>query len=388
VANLEAPIESNSRIKKVGPVKSTSEKGIESLASMGFDTVTLANNHAMDYGNAGLQSAKKTCANVELDTVGTGANQRSAIEPIYKQVKNSSIALFNACHEEFGIATSDKSGTAWIGDRRLPNKIEEVAETVDLTFLVAHGGTEFTPIPPISWQERLRELAESGMDAIIGHHPHVAQGWEIHQGVPIFYSLGNFLFHMPTRPSTRWGYGVEIYLKDSGIDKCRIVLTEEDDLTVREITSDRNRTKKRNHLLKVSDITSNSPSNRGYWQEICAQIFDQRYRPSLEDYGNGHFTALGTTPIREIDRLTRGVLNQNKMVEEQERIFYHFIKNESHRDVIQTALGLNSGAITDYRSPEIRSEVQKLLAETDNQFQEDRFDIFRRYMNTIIERIK
>ena len=387
VVNLEAPVEGDDQIEKVGPIKSMPKEGIQLLSSGGFDMATLANNHAMDYGNSGLNNVQKACDEAGLDTIGTGVDQRSALEPSYKYIKGNSIALFNACHEEYGIATADRPGTAWIGDERLPKKIDDAAENVDFTVLVAHGGIEFVPIPPISWQKRLRKLADAGADVIIGHHPHVAQGWEIYKSVPIFYSLGNFLFHMPTRPSTRWGYGVEIHLADEDIDKCNILLTREGDSSGERVELARKDPIKQEYLRKVSSITSDSPANRGYWQEICAQIYGQRYQPSLEDYGNGHFTALSKTPIREIDRLTRGVFTRDKVVEQQERIFHHFIRNESHRDVIQTALGISSGAITDYRSPEIQSEVRELLTKSDDRLQESRFETICRNITEVAERI-
>jgi poly-gamma-glutamate synthesis protein (capsule biosynthesis protein) len=60
--------------------------------------------------------------------------------------------------------------------------------------VIFHGGREHTPTPPPYVVHDLRAIAEMGPHAVIAHHPHVPQGIELHRGVPIVYSLGNFVF--------------------------------------------------------------------------------------------------------------------------------------------------------------------------------------------------
>ena len=74
-----------------------------------------------------------------------------------------------------------------------------------------HWGFEHTDTPAPFQRELVYKLIDAGADIIVGHHPHVPQGWEIYRGKPIFYSLGNFnfwQFDRETSKDNRWGYMV------------------------------------------------------------------------------------------------------------------------------------------------------------------------------------
>jgi hypothetical protein len=74
-----------------------------------------------------------------------------------------------------------------------------------------HWGYEHTNIPAPFQRDLAHRLVEVGADIIIGHHPHVPQGWELCGGKPIYYSLGNFNFWQfdgETNENNRWGYMV------------------------------------------------------------------------------------------------------------------------------------------------------------------------------------
>jgi len=74
-------------------------------------------------------------------------------------------------------------------------RIAEVKPLCDTVLVIPHAGCEYVPYPPVYVQEAYRRIADAGADAVIAHHPHVPQGIEFHNGVPIFYSLGNFIFY-------------------------------------------------------------------------------------------------------------------------------------------------------------------------------------------------
>ena len=77
---------------------------------------------------------------------------------------------------EFGIADGDSPGVAWIREPGVETVISDYAEEVYLVVTVAHGGLEYVPFPPRLWQKILRSLVDAGADAVVCHHPHVAQG--------------------------------------------------------------------------------------------------------------------------------------------------------------------------------------------------------------------
>ena len=74
-----------------------------------------------------------------------------------------------------------------------------------------HWGYEHTDVPAPFQRYLARRLVEAGASLIIGHHPHVPQGWEVYRDTPVFYSLGNFNFwQFDKEPSeeNKWGYMV------------------------------------------------------------------------------------------------------------------------------------------------------------------------------------
>jgi hypothetical protein len=73
--------------------------------------------------------------------------------------------------------------------------VRELRPSVDIVIVVAHAGREHVPAPPPYLQKAFRTIARSGVDIVVGHHPHVPQGIEIFDGVPLVYSLGNFVFY-------------------------------------------------------------------------------------------------------------------------------------------------------------------------------------------------
>jgi len=77
------------------------------------------------------------------------------------------------------------------------HQIAERKAAGDVVVVIFHGGREHIPVPPPYVVRDLRRVAEAGADVVIAHHPHVPQGIELHHGVPIAYSLGNFAFWFP-----------------------------------------------------------------------------------------------------------------------------------------------------------------------------------------------
>jgi len=100
----------------------------------------------------------------------------------------------------------------------LAGRLVELVDTsdADRKIIMLHWGYEHVNLPAPFQRDLAHELVELGADIIIGHHPHVPQGWEIYRGVPIYYSLGNFnfwQFDTTTTPQNRLGYIVRFNLE-------------------------------------------------------------------------------------------------------------------------------------------------------------------------------
>lgn len=360
LVNLEAPVSvERDPIEKSGPAKESVSSAPSVLASAGFDVACLANNHIMDFGPEGLRATQRACDEADLETVGAGETSDEALSPLSVSIgdHDRTLAVINVCEQEFGIA-GDEPGTAWVSHPTIEQRIERATESADTVLVVAHGGVEYVPFPPVGRQQALRSFIDAGADAVIGHHPHVAQGWETYEGSPIVYSLGNFLFDQPTRQSTKWGLAVVLSGHGSTFTGLRIIPTEQRDGRVHEMDDPSSHLA---YLEEVSDITEDRESLDAHWQELAARLFEQRYSSWLQTG-----TAAGVAQLLQDPRAA--LTNPWDATERRTEMLtlLNVVRNESHQEIIETALAVKTGDVTDKRTPEIRRTVRELLSWTED----------------------
>lgn len=222
IANLEAPLtNSNKAIKKTGPNIKASTNYLKPLREIGFNAVTLANNHIMDYGVEGLKSTLETCENEALRHVGAGKNLEEARELLIFEVKSKKIAIINIAENEFCAAKKDGYGANPLNVITNHYDIKKAKKENDYVFVISHGGREHYQLPSPQLRERYRFFIDSGADAVIGHHTHCFSGYEYYNNKPIFYSLGNFIFDYKKKyQKGLWtqGFGVMLNIIQDKID--------------------------------------------------------------------------------------------------------------------------------------------------------------------------
>lgn len=190
--------------------------GLKALMDSGFNLFSLANNHAMDYGAKGLEETLYHMAVASAERAiafaGIGSNFEEATRPGCLDVGGARIGLAS-----IGIVTGrrpehragpNKPGQA--AYRHRPDfevVVNRLAESpADYRILSVHYGLEGRVVPDERQLADWRQFAarDKGIDLIVGHHPHVAQGVEVNGKSVIFYGLGNFL-HPGTAAMTRFG---------------------------------------------------------------------------------------------------------------------------------------------------------------------------------------
>ena len=207
ITNLECPlIEGGNPIKKTGPNLKAKIKSIEALKFAGFNMVTLANNHMMDYGVEGLNSTIKTCNDNNIEYIGAGENIKDAQTIRYFKIKGKNLAFINCCENEWSTTSGDYPGCNPLNEIDIYNQINEAKSNSDHTILIIHGGHEMYEYPSPRMKKLYRWFIDLGVDAVIGHHTHCFSGYEIYNNRPIVYSLGNFIFDASHRNSI-WNYG-------------------------------------------------------------------------------------------------------------------------------------------------------------------------------------
>ena len=214
LVNFESPIieKDFKPIKKCGPNFGCTTNAADALRYAGFSAVTMANNHILDYGIAGLYKSIDCCKSIGLDVLGVGKNLQEAEHILYVEKADKKLAIINCCEHEFSIATETTGGANPINPIRQYYCIQEAKKNADYVLVIVHGGHEHYQLPSPRMQETYRFFVDAGADAVVNHHQHCYSGYEVYNGKPIFYGLGNFCFDWNGTPSKKWteGYLVEI----------------------------------------------------------------------------------------------------------------------------------------------------------------------------------
>lgn len=195
--NLENPIVSGCPKTDSGFKFCADPKMIEGLLFAGVDVVTLANNHAGNYGQEGIEETKKF-----LDQSGIKFVGFDNLETI--KVGDIKIGLLGL---DFLTNTPKDS------DFKL---ISESKKEVDFLVVGIHWGVEYRYEPESYQKELAKKIIESGADAIAGHHPHWVQKIEYIEGKPIYYSFGNLVFDQMWSEETKKGLLVKLTVNKNG----------------------------------------------------------------------------------------------------------------------------------------------------------------------------
>ena len=277
IVNLESPLtDSGAPIWKDGPNLCAHPKAIGALQVVPFQVACLANNHVMDLGVDGLSSTLKTLADARIASVGAGMNPGEAYQPLSIQCGNLKVGIVNFCEGEDCTAAIDRAddGAGVFGwdVERAANSVIELRETNDVVLAIVHCGREYAPVPPPYVVASFRRLAAAGATAVIGHHPHVPQGVEIHNGCPIFYSLGNFVFDQPVDSYFRkTGYLVILEIAKSGINQFRMVPYHIESEQLRLLTGDE-AVAFLNDLRRVSEVFERNVDVEEVWNAFLDSV--------------------------------------------------------------------------------------------------------------------
>ena len=179
----------------------------EILNGMGVDMVSLANNHAFDYGEQALLDSFDALDKVGVAYGGAGKNLEEASHPVYYVTNNGmKIAFICATQiERLGNpdtreATETSAGVfRCLDDSLLLDKIKEARGRNAFVVVFIHWGTESTSELDFYQTDQAKEIADAGANLIIGSHPHVLQKIDYVDGVPVVYSLGNYIFNSKTQ---------------------------------------------------------------------------------------------------------------------------------------------------------------------------------------------
>ena len=203
----------------------------------------------------------------------------------------------------------------------------ELKRSCDVVLIVPHGGIEYSAWPPDYTIDAYRLIAEAKPDAIIAHHPHVPQGFEIFNGVPVFYSQGNFLFYQFTELFYRkQGYLVELEIARDGVHGFRLHPYGIDDRGV--------------HLLKGEDFATFSDLLGKLSRPLAAEHPYEGYYGALKERWHENAPAkelLDSSSSFEADPRKAAVVWRNRMTTLQHTHLWVTMFDRVARGIIEDA---------------------------------------------------
>ncbi len=220
-ANLETPI--SNRGINVGSIYSfrSNPKVIAGLTYAGFDIVSIANNHAWDYGRDAFTDTMDNLSQVGISYIGGGHNESEAHAGVIKKVGDTNVgflAYTNLLPESLS-ASGENAGLAILDETQMIKDIKLLKNQTTLVVVSFHWGEEYQTVHNALQERIAHEAIDAGADLIIGHHPHVVEDVGQYKGKYIVYSLGNFIFDQNWSVGTMNGLAVKVWLKNNVIDR-------------------------------------------------------------------------------------------------------------------------------------------------------------------------
>jgi hypothetical protein len=212
IANFENPAPDRPRWHTSGTVFTADPKLVDGLVDAGLDYVSLANNHIGDAGRAGILQTIRNLDERGLVTGGAGKNEAAARKPALFEVEGTTVAIlaYDRIARSY-FATADRAGSAPMSVKRVATDVRKAREAgADVVIVFPHWGVEYRARPTESQRAVAHDIIEAGADMIIGNHAHYAAAMEVHQGRPIWYALGNFVFDQTWSEPTMEGITLEL----------------------------------------------------------------------------------------------------------------------------------------------------------------------------------
>ena len=194
VGNLEGPFAVKAQREQRNFSYKVDPKLATSLARAGINVVTLANNHLLDCGRAGVLETLDALALAGVAPVGAGVNKKAAHTAVILPAGQLQVGILGYYWNRRTAATMRLPGSAMDPPEALEADISALRAQVDRVVVMFHWGVPYECDPSSEDRAKARFAIDCGADAVIGHHPHIIQPFEVYRGFPIFYSVGNFTF--------------------------------------------------------------------------------------------------------------------------------------------------------------------------------------------------
>ncbi len=167
-------------------------------AGMGIDVVSLANNHALDFGKDALTDTFSTLDQAGINYVGAGSSKERAKAAIIIEKNKKKFGFLSASRvipvTSWNIDEGQPGLFCTYDPSQLVTEIAKAKQVCDYVVVYVHWGIEYQAKPAEYQVNMAKQYIDAGADLVLGAHPHVLQGFEFYKGKAIVYSMGNFVF--------------------------------------------------------------------------------------------------------------------------------------------------------------------------------------------------
>lgn len=213
---------------------------IQCLEHAGIDVVSVCNNHILDYDSPCMLQTLDLLEGAGMTYVGGGRNVDDARTVRVVEVAGTKVAFIGYTefasswlfwdygHRRTFLASDTEPGCNPLDMAIIEEDIARAKELADLVCVSFHWGTEdvryptpFDPFNPQDFEAIAHRVVDLGASVVLGHHPHIVQGFEVYRGAVIAYSLGNFV-NDQARPHQKEGTILELQLGPEGVLSARV----------------------------------------------------------------------------------------------------------------------------------------------------------------------
>ena len=212
MVNLETAITTGGSPAAKQFVFSAPPSAFAALRGGSVDLVSMANNHGMDFGEAGLRDSLAAAKRYQFPVIGIGLDGKRAYAPYRRTIRGQRIAVLAATQVlddhliDAWTAGPGKPGLA--SAKAVPRLVQEVRRarrTADTVVVYVHWGVELDRCPTTDQRTLARELVDAGADVVVGGHAHRLQGAGRMEKALVGYGLGNFVWYGTSELATQTG---------------------------------------------------------------------------------------------------------------------------------------------------------------------------------------
>jgi hypothetical protein len=281
---------------------------------------------------------------------GFGETLNASRAPAAFSIGRSKISILAAADPQFGSAQVLRPGVAPVGDW-LFDAIRKAKSSSSIVGVSIHGGQEDIPIPSPTRQEFFRALVDHGADFVWGHHAHVPQVWEIYRDKLIAYGLGNFVVDPGKWSAEPHGLNSLVFRGELHSNQRltwtvlgTAVVQHSRDSAAAAVVVPQSQGKV-THMRQMSQLLTNPSLHNAVWQEFAVELF--------RTYGSEYMGWLHPRPRskRAIFRFVN-LPTRNSAERPSAAVRFHMVRNHAHREMLETALGIQCGETPDSRTEE------------------------------------